>query len=171
MSKFRPDVAINTFRPDWLKTMLGQLAVETSLPLESSKAHGAKSRTSPNRCRCLSPIIHRPSLRAVESKNCRGSLIRKKLRITPRDANKPRESSAPADSDPFQPKMICTKKEASSGRKEASSGSLLPVVSMMQAADARQRDQTRRLARLGGNRPHCRCVFLKRVMDPVRVIT
>jgi hypothetical protein len=60
-------------------------------------------------------------------------------------------------------KMICTK-------KEASSGSLLPVVSMMQAADARQRDQTRRLARLGGNRPHCRCVFLKRVMDPVRVI-
>ena len=41
---------------------------------------------------------------------------------------------------------------------------------MMQAADARQRDQTRRLARLGGNRPYCRCVFLKRVMDPVRMI-
>src|SRR4030095_8265057 len=41
---------------------------------------------------------------------------------------------------------------------------------MMQAADARQRDQTRRLARLGGNRPHCRCVFLKRVMDPVRIL-
>src|SRR5262245_58395681 len=41
---------------------------------------------------------------------------------------------------------------------------------MMQAADARQRDETRRLARLGGNRPHCRCVFLKRVMDPVRMI-
>ena len=58
--------------------------------------------------------------------------------------------------------MICAK-------KEASSGSLLPVVSMMQTVDARQRDQTHRLARLEGNRPHCRCVFLKRVMDPVRI--
>jgi len=26
------------------------------------------------------------------------------------------------------------------------------------------------IARLGGNRPYCRCVFLKRVMDPVRMI-
>src|SRR5262245_53938704 len=80
-----------------------------------------------------------------------------------RDATKPRESSAAADTDPFQPKMICIK-------KEASSGSLLPVVSMIQAADARQRDQTGGWARLGGNRSHCRCVFLKRVMDPVRMI-
>ena len=31
-------------------------------------------------------------------------------------------------------------------------------------------NQTRRLARLTGNRSHCRCVFLKRVMDPIHAI-
>jgi hypothetical protein len=30
---------------------------------------------------CLSPIIHHPSLRAVETKELPGSLIRKKLRM------------------------------------------------------------------------------------------
>jgi hypothetical protein len=51
-----------------------------------------------------------------------------------------------------------------------SSGSLLPIISMMQATDAREGNQTRGLIRLGRNRSHRRCVFLQRVVDSVSVI-
>jgi hypothetical protein len=112
--------------------------------------------------RCLSPIVHRPGLRAVESKNCGEVELVTNAGYTS-GWKRLRESAAAADTHPFQPKMICTK-------KETSSGSPLPVVSMMQAAGARERDQTRRLARLGGNRAHCRCVFLKRIVGSIRVI-
>ena len=54
--------------------------------------------------------------------------------------------------------------------EDISSGSLLPVVSMMQATDARERNQTRRLAWLGSNRAHRWRVFFKRVVDSIRVI-
>ncbi len=50
------------------------------------------------------------------------------------------------------------------------SGRLLPIISMMQATDALERNQTRGLIRLVRNRSHRRCVFLKRVVDSVRVI-
>jgi hypothetical protein len=63
-----------------------------------------------------------------------------------------RKCSAAANTDPCQPQIIRI-------RKGISSGSLLPIVSMMQAADARERDHTairqtdsactRRFGRLG----------------------
>ena len=57
-----------------------------------------------------------------------------------------------------------------SGSTKNSSGSILPVVSMMQATDTPVGNQTRRLVGLGRNRSHQRCVFLERVVDSVCVI-
>ena len=65
-------------------------------------------------------------------------------------------SAAESDSNPYQLERFCI-------HEETSSGSLLPVVSMMQATDTRERHQTCRLARLGRNRPHRWRVFFKRV--------
>jgi hypothetical protein len=74
-----------------------------------------------------------------------------------------RASAAASDTDPYKLEKLRL-------NEENSSGSLLPIVSMMQAAAAREGNQTRGLMRLGRNRSPRRCVFLQRVVDSVRVI-